>query len=138
MVLIVDDDRDFSAALADSLTDFGFSVEAAFDGRVALERLTDTSRPSPMVIVLDLYMPKMTGLEFLAARKGSPHVAAVPVIVLSGNPEMSRDVFSLGADVVFPKPVNLFRLVDAIRQMIAAHADVSAMTRDSDAGSARS
>jgi CheY-like chemotaxis protein len=112
-VLVVEDDPELSATLADVLEEFDYRVECAGDGAAALER---ARRDRPAAIVLDLRMPGMDGLQFLAVRAQDRSLAAIPVIVLSADTGMSAQAESRGADAVLQKPVHLFLLVDAIQR----------------------
>ncbi len=110
---MVDDDRDLSETLAVVLAEYEYEVECAWDGVTALERLRGWT---PAVIVLDLRMPRMNGLEFLEERAGNEALAGIPVVVLSADAKMSAQARSMNADAVLEKPVHLFPLVDAIRR----------------------
>jgi two-component system, chemotaxis family, chemotaxis protein CheY len=112
-VLVVEDDRELSATLAEVLRDYEYNVECAHDGAAALDRL---QRTTPSVIVLDLRMPGMNGIEFLARRQTDDALARIPVIVLSADVEMSHRARELDANAVLHKPVHLFLLVDAIQR----------------------
>src|SRR5262249_23422224 len=81
-VLIVDDSVTIRHVLAQALSRAGLAVETARDG---LDALRVMARAMPQVIVLDLEMPRMNGLEFLAELRASPQLAAVPVIVLTSR-----------------------------------------------------
>lgn len=81
-VLIVEDDQDQLAGMAELLTREGFSVVTAEDGVGAWQCLLDG--PLPDVIVLDLLLPEMDGWEFRAQQKRDPRFAAIPVVALSG------------------------------------------------------
>lgn len=60
----------------------GFEVESATNGAEALEKLGELR---PAVIITDLEMPKMSGLELISALKARPESAAIPVVVLAGR-----------------------------------------------------
>lgn len=112
-VLVVEDDRELSATLADVLKEYEYRVECVHDGAAALERLRSDR---PAAIVLDLRMPGMNGLEFLERRCHDESLARIPVIVLSADGEMSRQARDLNVHAVLQKPVHLFLLVDAIQR----------------------
>lgn len=108
-VLVVEDDPRVQEVLELQLQDLGFHVMQASDGQEGLQRVQDASLHLD-VIVLDLNLPLMHGIEVLE------HVARlrplVPVLVLTGysNVEMAADVMRRGAFYYLTKPVNRHRL----------------------------
>jgi CheY-like chemotaxis protein len=112
-VLVVDDQRDLRDALAVLLEMEGFAVADAANGRDALVYLR--SGLPVHAIVVDLAMPVMDGWTFLAERQRDPVWRATPTFVISGldGDALRREV--LGGTRVFPKPLDLELLVDAIR-----------------------
>jgi two-component system, chemotaxis family, chemotaxis protein CheY len=112
-VLVVEDDRELSATLAEVLREYDYNVDCAHDGAAALDRL---QRTTPSAIVLDLRMPGMNGLEFLARRRSDDALSRIPVIVLSADRDMCVRAQALAANAVLHKPVHLFLLVDAIQR----------------------
>jgi len=116
-VLVVEDDRELAGVLADALSEYGYRVECAHDGAVALARL-ESERPA--AIILDLLMPEMDGLQFLGSRRDNRVLSGIPVIVLTGQRGMTHKARALDADVVLEKPVKLLMLVDAIHRLVEA------------------
>ena len=112
-VLIVDDDTGLSSALADALKGESFQATCSVDGQEALG-LAHSFRPD--VILLDLWLPGMNGLEILQALRGME--VTCPVIVSSGYGTIAMAVkaIQLGACDYIEKPCSLDRLVDGIRQ----------------------
>ncbi|MCJ2093438.1 response regulator [Methylobacterium sp. J-072] len=92
-VLVVDDDPDARERLRRSLGREGWTVDEAENGRIALERVSQT-RPS--LILLDLMMPEMDGFSFLRALRARPD-GDVPVVVLTAKEITSAEKASLGA-----------------------------------------
>jgi CheY-like chemotaxis protein len=82
-VLVVEDDRFLRRACEASLSQRGFEVVAATEGDEGL-RLARTI-PAPDVILLDLLMPKLPGVEVLRALKEDPSTASIPVLILSNS-----------------------------------------------------
>ena len=80
-VLVVEDDPDMRRRLHSMLSDEGWEVDEAENGRVALDRLSDTR---PNLILLDLMMPEMDGFEFLAELRNNQQRQAIPVVVVTG------------------------------------------------------
>jgi CheY-like chemotaxis protein len=90
--------------------DFVFG-EGAFAGR----RLAD----GPKVILLDLKLPKVDGLEVLKRLKGDPRTRMIPVVILTSSKEQ-RDVvesYQLGVNSYLVKPVNFERFAEAVRDL---------------------
>jgi CheY-like chemotaxis protein len=119
-VLIVDDDADIRASLAELLRLSGYEVEQADNGMAALERIASDSRPC--VILLDLMMPVMNGWQFLELlrRREDPALASLPVVVLTAlglnTDELSR---RFGCDVI-GKPVDIDQLLTLARRYCCA------------------
>lgn len=103
-ILIVDDDTYLRELIADFLTMKGFIVLQAADGRKGLEAI---KKEQPDLVLLDLVMPHMNGLELLAQLGDA---ATRPIIIMmSGNheEEAAREAIRLGAYDYLTKPVSL-------------------------------
>ena len=88
-VLVVDDEWDIRETLAEVLRDGGQEVATARDGFDALEKLE--SVPRPCVILLDLMMPRMAGLEFLQHLSEHEHSGDFVVLVMSANDALRNE-----------------------------------------------
>ena len=108
-VLLVDDDPDVRALLGDYLTQHGFEVHPARDGRHALQLLAKIG--IPQLILLDYVMPGMGGSEFLERKRWNPRLRCIPVVVLSAWTRQWAPA-RLDAVEVLSKPVDLDRLLD--------------------------
>ena len=82
-VLVVDDDPGIRESVTEVLTAEGYRVLQAGDGAEALEQLADLAERC--VVLLDLAMPRMNGLEFLAELSRRGTIARTPVLVMSAN-----------------------------------------------------
>ena len=113
-VLVVDDDRPLARALAINLRAHGYQVTLAHDGRTAL---TEVARTHPAVVVLDLGLPDLDGIEVLTDIRCS---SAVPVIVLSARSTSAEKVEALdaGADDYVTKPFAVNELLARIRASV--------------------
>jgi CheY-like chemotaxis protein len=84
-ILLVEDDRVLRRACEASLRRKGFHVTIAVDGQAALDKLEAWTGPLPDLILLDLLMPRLTGIEVLRALRADPRTKAVPVLILSNS-----------------------------------------------------
>ena len=82
-VLVVDDEVSIVEALAEILAWEGYDVVTAGDGRQALERL---GKATPDVILMDVMMPVMGGVEAARAIEADPSIAHVPVVLMTAGP----------------------------------------------------
>jgi two-component system KDP operon response regulator KdpE len=110
-VLLVEDDPETRAALVRELTSRGYAVDAAADGRSALERW-EAGRPN--VILLDLGLPDMDGLTVISHIRRD---ALTPIVILSGRYEEREKVAALerGADDYVTKPFGVEELNARLR-----------------------
>lgn len=107
-VLIVEDDRDLRETLSSILEMSGISVQAAANGKEALELLEGECRPC--VIILDLMMPVMDGWQFLKERQQKEHLRRIPVIVSSAFAhDLPQDI-----EEVLKKPTDLDQLLNTV------------------------
>src|SRR2546423_9463217 len=115
-VLIVDDAADTRSLLGAFLTDQGFVVCAARNGRHAFQMLERIAPPS--LILLDYKMPVMNGTQFLAAKRRNLRLQAIPVIIMSA---WTREWPGTGLAVadVLSKPVDLDRLLGLLTRTLA-------------------
>ena len=89
------------------------------NGEAALEYLADASHERPCIILLDLNMPIMNGIEFLHKMKADPRFRRIPVVVLTTSEEQQDKVnsFELGVAGYMAKPVDYRRFVEMIRSI---------------------
>jgi DNA-binding SARP family transcriptional activator/CheY-like chemotaxis protein len=122
-VLVVDDSSVNRRLLVAALTGLGHEAHAVANGRAALELLrSGTSEGGFDVVLLDLLMPVMDGFATLAAIKGDPALAHVPVIMVSAVPELESVVrcIDLGATDYLAKPFSSAVLRARLRSSLAA------------------
>lgn len=103
--------------------DFPYHLHHARDGLEALAFLrreeTHASAPRPDVILMDLNMPRMTGLEVLDILKMDDELRSIPVIMLTTS-RAERDIwrsYNLHANAYIPKPVSISEFVDVIKSL---------------------
>jgi len=117
-VLLVEDDEAIRESLSELLESEGYRVVTARNGQVALEWLESSSEP-PGVVLLDLMMPVMSGLELLDAMRGlsDANRRDVPVIVLTASRDRSE---AQGVIANLRKPIDVDELLDTIARVFAA------------------
>ena len=117
-ILIVDDDKTTRKLLSLYLKGSGFEVVTAENGLNALEKLG--SEPVQLVLT-DLNMPYMDGIEFLKAMKSNPGTSHIPALMLTTetDEEERQRAISAGADGYLSKPVTSEVVAAKIRQMIS-------------------
>lgn len=116
-VLLVEDSRLVRSALLEALTQAGFETLGLGDATEALDAL---ARRRFDVVLADYQLPGMSGLELLAALRGTD--AEFPLILYSGSmtPELAQQAKDFGVAAVLEKPVSLDRLVAAVRAALPA------------------
>jgi CheY-like chemotaxis protein len=108
-ILIIDDHGDSREALAEVLSDEGYSVVTAEDGADGLAYLR--TGPHPRVILLDLMMPGTDGWDFRAEQKRDAAIAQIPVIAISAAGKL------LDADYSLRKPIKVDALLTILRDV---------------------
>lgn len=117
-VLIADDNLDMLELWRLVFEVEGFNVLTAEDGRLALEML-DARLPD--VVVTDLMMPQVNGLELIRRMRASPRWRTIPVIAVSAYPEDHlREAQKVGATCVVCKPVEFSELIEMVKGCLAA------------------
>jgi DNA-binding response OmpR family regulator len=118
-VLVIDDDPVIVKLLRVNFELEGFNVISASDG---LEGVEKARKERPDVVISDIMMPTMNGLELVSTLKSDPVTADLPVLLLSAKAQMA-DVqrgFELGADDYVTKPFDPIELIDKVTALAAA------------------
>ena len=108
-ILVVDDEKDVVDLLSYNLTKDDFTVITARNGRDALDR----ARQKPDLIILDVMMPEMNGLQVIQELKKEKSTASIPVILLTAKGSETEEIVGLevGADDYIVKPVKMGKIV---------------------------
>ena len=116
-VLIVEDDRDIAELVARYLDKAGFATEVLASGRDALAAIA--ARP-PDLLVLDLMLPHVDGLEICRVVRDQRQTTAIPIIMLTARAEESERIvgLELGADDYIAKPFSPNELVARVRALL--------------------
>lgn len=115
-VLVVDDDRILQALLQELLEDEGYKVDIAIDGQDALEKL-DYQHHHYDVILLDLTMPRMNGLQLLQTLRQRGPGSLSSIIAHSGDYMALQQAVRMGVGNSLSKPFDL----DTLLAMISLH-----------------
>jgi CheY-like chemotaxis protein len=110
-ILLIDDDAGIREAVELVLETEGLYLVTAQNGREALEYLQHGG--SARIILLDLMMPVMSGVQFREAQLRDPSIAEIPVVVLSANGAVSQTAESLGLPWL-RKPISLETLLQTV------------------------
>lgn len=111
-VLVVEDDFDVRDIVSMILVGEGMRVATAEHGQDALDQLR--AAPPPRLILLDLMMPVMSGVEFLAELRRDVRLASTPVVVVSAYADGMTEL--LGVDAIVHKPVDMHQLLGLVRR----------------------
>jgi DNA-binding response OmpR family regulator len=116
-ILIVEDDPDIAELVARYLDKAGFTTERTASGRDALATIAATP---PDLIVLDLMLPQVDGIEVCRAVRGDPKTSSVPIIMLTARADESERIvgLELGADDYMTKPFSPNELVARVRALL--------------------
>ena len=127
-VLVIDDDATARELIATYLAGEGFAVETASSGVHGLKRARELR---PAAIILDILMPDIDGWTVLAALKGEPELADIPVVIVTIVDEQRRGI-ALGAAGYLTKPIDRDRLVAILSRLRAADAPGSVLVVEDD------
>jgi two-component system response regulator BaeR len=116
-ILLVEDDRDLAAFMREVLAAAGFEVTVAGDGRTGLAELE--RRPFALV-VLDLMLPEMDGIEFRLRQRQHSSQWNTPALVVSAHYNLEKLAASVGAEAFLAKPFTGEDLTAAVHHVLAA------------------
>jgi len=135
-VLIVEDEENERTGLAELISSWGYSAETAVDGLDGFEKVTAWS---PSIVVTDLKMPRMGGLELLEKVAAASQTAAVIVVTAQGTIDSAVQAMRMGAYDYITKPIDTSRLRTILQNaaaLLGARAELEVTRRKlRDAGS---
>lgn len=111
-ILVVDDDPSMRIALMETIRRLGYAVQGAADGTEALERIT---KFRPWLVVTDLRMPRLTGLDLIKEMKARAPQTAIVLMTAYGTVETAVEAMKLGASEYLLKPFSM----DVLERVIA-------------------
>jgi DNA-binding response OmpR family regulator len=117
VILIVEDNQVTLALVRDSLVNAGFNVHTetnGFDGLVAIDR------DRPALVIADVMMPRLSGLDLLKATRNRPETAAIPFLLISAldSAENVQEGLALGATDYLTKPFKVTELLGKVRHYL--------------------
>ena len=118
LVMVVDDSAMIRMQVARALKESGLEVLQARDGRDAWDKLSGGSRPA--LVICDVNMPRMNGIEFLEQIKGDGGYKDMPIIMLTteGEPSLIRKARELGAKGWLVKPFQAELLLATVNKIV--------------------
>ena len=126
LILVVDDEPDvavlFRQQFRRDLRTGRFTMEFAQSGDMALQRITDAAGVSLILILSDINMPGMTGLELLPKAKAVRPDVPIIMITAYGDVETKRKALERGAEALFTKPIDFGALRSEIDTRVSAAA----------------
>jgi two-component system response regulator (stage 0 sporulation protein F) len=123
-ILLVDDDEGLRTLYKEDLEEEGFEVLTANNGKEAMDKL---EKKRPDLIILDIVMPKMDGMETLGRILKKDRT--VPVILHTSHPGYQEDFFSWAADAFVIKSADIKELKGKIRELLEKGGPESEATR---------
>ena len=116
-LLLIEDNEMNRDMLARRLTRRGYDMSLATDGQEGLDMATAST---PDLVILDLRLPKLDGIEVVRRLKGNPATQAIPVVVLTANAlaDTRRACRAAGGDAFETKPVDFKRLTVTIERLL--------------------
>lgn len=127
-VLVVDDDHEVGAVVADILEGGGYRVGVAQNESEALAAAIAPDPPRPAAIVLDLGLPQHGGIELLTVLRKTGATQSLPVVVLTGRPDLESDIRERGLAIsaFLAKPVSARQLLEVVEAAIREGATLCA------------
>jgi DNA-binding response OmpR family regulator len=118
-ILSVEDDVDLQQVFAYVLTKKGWDVTYAYNGKDGLEKALELK---PDLILLDMMLPGLNGIEVIKALKENEATKAIPVVVMTAYPGdehfLKSSVLAMGAVEYLAKPVHIDTLVETIERLL--------------------
>lgn len=112
-VFIVDDDPDICEVMQLILESHGYRVVTAESGAEALDKLR--AGVEPCLILLDLMMPNMNGIQFRSEQRRDPALVSIPVVMVSAGGDVAAKAAAVGLEGLL-KPIDLEVLLETVKR----------------------
>lgn len=117
-MLIVDDDRIISVMLQDFFKNLNYTISTATDGEEALKFCIEQK---PDILITDIMLPQMSGIELITKLRSMHEFAVMPIIALTaGSFEMQEEAKRVGAHMVLEKPLKRLELMQKVDELLHA------------------
>jgi len=117
-ILVVEDEQDLRELVGKYFGDMGYQVVVTSDGADALDLAKEEK---PQIILLDLRMPELDGLEICKALKGDEATKSIPIIIVTAYNNQLNEALAAGADDFVAKPVHLLELSVRVKSILKVH-----------------
>jgi DNA-binding response OmpR family regulator len=119
-VLIIEDEEDAAELFAEMMRVSGFRVLTTSSSAPAIAMLAEEK---PDIVILDIMMPDISGLDILRVMRGDPVLSKIPVVVVSakGTPTDVKSGLEAGASIYLTKPVGFLELKEAVSRALAVN-----------------
>jgi CheY-like chemotaxis protein len=114
-ILVVEDDQSVASLLQSVLGSYGYDVEMADD----LSVLQASREHLPNLILLDLMMPAISGDEAARELLALPETSDIPIVLMSGSPDVKQRAAALGVAGFLHKPFDLDELLAVVRRVLS-------------------
>lgn len=121
-VLVVEDNELNLKLFCDLLRAHGFATEPVSDGREAVAKARSFM---PDLVVMDIQMPHVTGLELICEMKADPELRAIPIMAVTAyaGREDEERIRAAGADAYVSKPISLVRFMEEVRALVPSETE---------------
>jgi diguanylate cyclase len=119
-VLVVEDNTDHRDLIAKILEIEGYTVFTAQDGGEGLEQV---KAECPDLIICDVMMPHVDGLQMVKALRGMPEYSTIPVLMITAYGDAREGAIKAGADRTMGKPFDFDELMKVVKEMLAQSPD---------------
>ena len=123
-ILIIDDASELVSGIRAALETSGYRILTAFDGREGIRKAVEEL---PDLILLDIYMPEMDGIEVCQRLKENPPTASIPVVMFTTESDLyaKSELQKLGAVGYIEKPFEIKKLIRQIKEVLKKTAGLS-------------
>jgi CheY-like chemotaxis protein len=109
-ILVVDDETDIVNLVVELLQDEGYQVRSAFNGEMALAAI---AQQIPAMILMDMYMPQMTGVMLLEHLRTSGN-SDIPVVLMTASPRAAEPLLNMDLVDYLAKPFDIDQLLECV------------------------